>query len=319
MKRWIWLLAAVAGLATWLFATVAYPSWQKREQFARKQEEWRKADAEHAARSAEEKAERARLQAWPTLPPGTPPAVGPLPTFPDFESAIAFTIPEERKKDPDIARWALGEMVSRRLRYMLAHHPSPEIHTNLTRDIGAGAIAIELVSLNPAGRPRSYDAIFADTGPEYGNLAVLMIDPESVLYPPGKASMISSDEEILEFMLLITHEGTHYEQWKRASKEGRTLFVPIINAPTTNLPASTCEGKWKAEREAYRASCVGGYAWGVPEGRAPDLCKTVGSDAAFDQALFVWMASSADGRNLPNCLPVFARLAGHPHPEAFSP
>ena len=120
---------------------------------------------------------------------------------------------------------------------------------------------------------------------------------------------ISSPRDVYEFWLTFSHENVHFEQRDRDE---------INLNPNAR---QKCEQAWTLERPAYKRECEVAAEWGLDGSQAGigNICASVSSDEAFDQALFLsklndqWRMRRSEKR----CFSIWAKFAGHPHSEAF--
>lgn len=298
-----------------VFAALGAIGWMQYDTWHRRQEDEARQEADRSAQRLRDQENRAKLalREWPPIPHDPPPPLGTLPSVPDIGAATRFDVPPERVGDRS---WQMSEMVMRRLKFMVSQMPD-----KTDRDL-IESETVTLVVMDLGGSSRGgWDAVFTDTGEEDGHRPVILVDVEGVLFPPQSAEMIATAEEVLDFDTALAHELVHYRQWlSRPASERRIFEIRAFDRGDT-VPPELCAEKWRLEREGYETTCRDGYAWGVSKPRNLAFCDRVNTPAAFDQGLFQALTSSAEGKKGigTSCAATFARLAGHPHPEAFEP
>ena len=119
---------------------------------------------------------------------------------------------------------------------------------------------------------------------------------------------------VINYMLVIEHEFTHYLQWKKAADPiDRETFRRIEHR---TLTPRTCHALWQHEREAYHQQCVRvnayGLDWQIPDPPNGHLCPRVNVPAAFDRSFFHVLSESASEATRAFCDDFWWDLAGGP-------
>lgn len=126
---------------------------------------------------------------------------------------------------------------------------------------------------------------------------------------------LRSAEGARYFQVVLNHEYRHYRQYMETEDEElRRSLLAHVPAKGEVLDERTCRFVWEQELDAYRHSNEKAVLWGVRD----DLSSRLGDEAAFKQIVFITVVRSTM-MNLPECVAIWAELAGHPHPEAFEP
>jgi hypothetical protein len=117
------------------------------------------------------------------------------------------------------------------------------------------------------------------------------------------------------FQVMLDHEYRHYRQFMMTTDESlRHSYIaarPVAGQP---ISARICAFNWQNEIDAYRHSYEKAVRWGFHD----DFSARVGDAKSFNQLVFKNISPNAATMS-PECLPVWAKAAGHPHPEAFEP
>ncbi len=231
----------------------------------------------------------------------------PLPTS---DHRVWPTIPFEPAKGGDrpsafpvLHRVALGSdswgnipnrVVEPRLDVLVNRSVDPDVVVHLRKAVDAGEIRFVLAEMKT---PAAFDVV--------GGHARMLLNVEDFL-------SIDSEDKIIEFMLAISHEFVHYQQWKRTTyvKMRRMFDEGYVSGP------GDCSAKYLNEREAYKRMCRIGNAvnyrsvW--TDDPKTDLCTRVESDKAFDQA-FYYFSVFFYKELFRGCDDIWWNLAGGPH------
>lgn len=113
---------------------------------------------------------------------------------------------------------------------------------------------------------------------------------------------LDSEVEIYLAMFVIYHEKIHYNQ--------RKVLPNQVNYYSLK---ERCELHFRAEAEAYYKSCILNVQLGISD----FFCDSVNYPPLFWQNLFYHLAQTENVYVLRICIPYWAKIAGHPHPEAF--
>lgn len=233
--------------------------------------------------------ERRQLQEWPPIQPAPP--------YPEGGKA---------PKLPKIREPTMDNLYDRFLD-VLKTHEDPEIHNDLYRMFVNKEIGLIV-------EPTLGPAVFA-----------FAVAPRDMLPPdlrdrvqPGEVYpvMISSPmnlgkADILEYMMTVSHEYVHYKEWRDSGRDDLFLGGDGV------VPEDFCEKNWHGERAAYYRTCELAAKWDRLD-NMNGICRRMTDAKAFDQALFVQtLPGGLRGDEIERCVPVWAKLAGHPHPEAF--
>ena len=133
--------------------------------------------------------------------------------------------------------------------------------------------------------------------------------------PLEKLRTATSESKIIFWWVSIYHEAVHWQQWLRAeSEEEREIFAPTGNEDFSPTRLQ-CEINFRNELEAYNRACELVREWQWHDMYRSKACLyEEGADR--DYAIFV-DAMYPRWTHFPTCLPVWAEMAGHPHPELF--
>lgn len=124
------------------------------------------------------------------------------------------------------------------------------------------------------------------------------------------ASGAATNDDILNFYSIIVHEYSHYLE---AQDEDWKIFVSKKNPQNTFLSSDQCQKFWEVETSGFLAGAEAGVRFGTRN----DFSARVADKVAFHQFMFI-NGLGTYLNNFPECTEVWAKNAGHPHPEAFS-
>ncbi len=240
------------------------------------------ADVEHANIQAK-LAQRQQLQAdWPLLPmpPLASPGVAPvLPPLP----AVIMTGPNSVDVSP-------------RLTYLIANNPDHEVAVAMQQAGASGAIMFQFADLQ--GTPAELDG---------GSPPVMRLDPSQL-------AGISTTHDVLLFMLVVNHEWVHFKQHEVAKDPD---YLATFDQGNHALTPRQCEFLYHDELEAYTKECTLALSWGISD-YLDNFCRYEPDPAALAQQFFLHSLHDAGTQSrVSECIPTWARLAGHPHPEAY--
>lgn len=270
----------------------------------------------HQRLPAEVQATSHDLKLWPDLPsPSHQPVLGQLltiptltvsPQFDDYHDWLTmqanFLALVEGHPDKSLAT-SLGS----RLR---AHKLAVEISESVYV-AGFGVVPLKMLEANRDPRlplPTSFDRF---------DLARHEQGIEIYLVNPGFLGRERDRAEMLQALIIIRHEYQHQLQFESSApgsfdRQSFSLDFPIAER---NTPAG-CALVWQHEREAYHYSSLAAWAYGHPTAGF-GLDRTVLDEPAFSQAVFRLLSEGPLSARYAPCLSVIAKLAGHPHPEAY--
>ncbi|MEI7740936.1 MAG: hypothetical protein WCJ29_00345 [bacterium] len=138
----------------------------------------------------------------------------------------------------------------------------------------------------------------------------------------GTALMkIPQEKGVGETLVAILHEYRHFLQWHEdCRRQGKIVSNRVDRRRILPMSEAKCAQHWENEHEAYFEGCYRAFSWGLPRNNLSDLCDKLDDPSviAFKRALFFALGNTIGQDKQPECLPVWARLAGHPHPEAFA-
>ena len=240
------------------------------------------------------KLDHERLKEWPNQPPGPLPKLEPLPLN-------LFPIPATR--DPEAL-----------MRHLIARHPSPKIHQQLLSLLNSGGMSIDLFNADRkvVGQFRTVDPRAAPTAKPDANGRIRVFG----LNRNRLASMVS-ERDVLVMETFVYHEWLHYEQYFLATlNKNAAELETFIGDEVGQYSPESCEYFWKHEHDAWRDTCLFAIQIGVVD-YFDRLCLWVGDETAFKQARFNYTPDHTVTPGHPECIPVNAKLAGHPHPEVF--
>lgn len=242
---------------------------------------------------------------WPEIP-CPPPQMGKAPQVPIFPPPVTL--------DPEAVNLPGSPMmqdINNRLRILVQSCPLAEINDDLNTMIESGKIFLnfqpgqqQLASFNDVPAELIKATNFPGRIESY---PVLVIDPVSL-------SRIKTAQDIRSFWLVLYHEYQHCLQWEKSDTEEKETFRP--KEAGSRESKGSCECLWRFEREAYLKECLKGLEWGMPEA-VNGLAAKAQCPKGFDQWLFWMMSQSYLGETMPECVPVWAKMAGHPNPGAF--
>jgi hypothetical protein len=265
-----------------------------------------------------------QAQAWDLLPE---PELLPLGTPPEVVPMRAIPLPwnwQQQIQEP-FSSSSLLHIASERMRMLVQTNPVATVREDLDQLIRDGVVYTNFSVMNGNGMAAAFAhmpiSMLYDSGLMPGesrtHVPVISFDLETIL-------SINSPDEVRAAMLVLYHEDTHRYQWERYGDEERRLMEPsLVNADGSRekLSPKACEQHWESEFQAYLNECETFMNWGMQASLSPSvvmLCRRVGSQEAFLQAMFFLMKEGY-AHSTGECLPVWAKKAGHPRPWAFEP
>ncbi|HCC83295.1 TPA: hypothetical protein DEP96_00425 [Candidatus Uhrbacteria bacterium] len=257
------------------------------------------------------------LKDWPTIPVhGSPPRLGLVPKLPQLISVPTFKSYHDWlalranflalvEGHPDVAlAWDLGSRIR-------AHKVVVQVDANLPAIAIFDVMPLRLVRGNTDPRlpsPDSFDTF--DIGG--GELGVEMY----TIHPDLVSRARDAADTVLAFVV-ISHEYQHQQQFEAAAAGSLDRQIFRTDLPEAiRASEAGCAIAWQHELAAYRASSLASWAYGYPTNHH-GLDATVQDEAAFSQSLFHLMSDGESAWQYAACLPILAKLAGHPHPDAF--
>ncbi len=299
-KRWILVLC----LATFWFGVVA--EWQ----FINHQMKVRKA-ARAAERQAKDALSGEKMEAmqWAPLPRPPMPAYGQPVAVPSFApitpGAYAQMVNGIVAPGSD-----LDQRLFERFQQIVESNPDPEM-AELAAKTRAKEIEVHFGMMPPVLLATFQlwpdDDNLVDDGRPYDRYRPrIMINLDFI-------TQVNQADDLRYLEVVLDHEYQHYKQYQETTNETlRRTFLAAMPARGQTRSERVCTFLWQNEYEAYRHSSEKAVSWGVRN----DLSVRVGDPRSFAQFVFITAGQNAM-MNFPECLPVWAGLAGHPHPEAF--
>ncbi len=223
------------------------------------------------------------LRAWPDLP-YTPVEVGSeLPQIPSDVPPARV----DRPRELYVRTWAA-----------LQHLPHDQARTELTQALESRELAIA----------------YSKDSPDAGGVVLREGRPLLVL----NANVLADTKPyaLVNVWTTLTHESEHLRQLRVATGPALEAFQYGELYPGERFTEEVCAALWRDERAAYRVECELSNTWSNSNQGFDQICRKLNDDPAYDQALLRLMVFAREDRN-PECLSTWARLAGHPHPEAF--
>jgi len=190
--------------------------------------------------------------------------------------------------------------------YLIGTHPRPEVSVLLVEKLNEGEVSVDFVDRdleNLAAINWISEKVDGNERP---------INPHFVIQFNINRLSINNEDDVLRAWLFITHENVHLTRLEEQARNG------------TLREYDSCEESWETEFEAELATCKVAVAWGVPNAIHPGhTCYYSVSKELFKHAYFNLLQDSRNrmsdefGQKVRECSSTWARLAGHPHPEAF--
>ena len=253
----------------------------------------------------------ADLKAWPLPKPTPTPEVSPL----------TWKMPKLTKVTDDMPLSEQQKLEHYNFVQMIKHHPDPETREYFIQEVFRDR------RLRPAfiyGNDHFTGGLIAKLE-AHERLAGAM-DTYPYIQMNAKFVRSAEDADVLTFWTTVQHELVHYDQF--VSARGSDMpgelasFIEGVfpNASTEEM----CTVMWEHQTEAFRGTCEFIYRAGLQGNKDQQysFCPWYQS-VEFKHAFFLdAMERSEKGLfsrigGPPVCLPHYAELAGHPHPEAF--
>jgi hypothetical protein len=127
---------------------------------------------------------------------------------------------------------------------------------------------------------------------------------------------MKEDEGVRYAWLMMYHEFIHYQQYLAASEEEKEVYAS--QAAFGRTTEAQCRKIYESELEAYGKECAVALDWGFPDLLGGSICPASLDEATFKQV--IWKQKGENPQLVaaaPECLPIWAEAASHPHPEAF--
>lgn len=223
---------------------------------------------------------------------------------------VAPLLKEELGLSPKIPPVPTTHNSDELLKYLLENHPESVIKNDLDKKI------------------ESYEILWAFNQDET-QAASFIVSPRELLtgnkLPDNRKEFpilliseyslqsMNTTDDALRVMAILYHEYRHYIQWLEGDEVRRGLSHPVTHIQSTSQVQ--CEALWDTEREAHQDQCKLLIRWGKPELEGGGLCYLIHNDAAFNQTLFFIMYNFGMSQKMPECLPIWAKKAGHPHAD----
>jgi len=192
-----------------------------------------------------------------------------------------------------------------RLSGLLKNHPSAEVHEYFYENGKRQQLALSISKKGKnaiAGFSPGINSVSeAEKKPN------LWVDRDYLL-------LLDTKKKVEKIYLALFHESVHYEQWQMNGRQKEIPDTGYLPHPAVvqKLGMTTCVTEWLSEREAYFRGCELALQWGNED--IQSFCANVGSLDAFDQIFFAAFSILDEEEE---CLPIWAELAGHPHPEVY--
>lgn len=223
------------------------------------------------------------LQAdWLMLPQPPLTVVGVMPVLPPLPLVV---VGEHNNVD-----------VSPRLAYLIDHNPDQEVASSMKAATKSGAIIFQFRNLQ--GPPAVLDG---------GTPPVMVFDP-------AQLHELATSRDALLFMLVLNHEWVHFGQHARATNPE---YLATFTGSQGPLSPQQCGYLYQDEMEAYTKECRLALSWGVTD-YLDGFCLYQLNPAAFAQQFFLHsLTDHGTQSRVSECTPTWAKLVGHPHPEAY--
>lgn len=197
------------------------------------------------------------------------------------------------------------ESLSLKFRTLVENHPISMIRNELHERLKAKTIFLNWQAA--PGLLAQFHIVSSGTT----HMLVLSLNPEWL------ASVQTSDQIYLAF-LVIFHEYVHVQQYDLGNEKVK-LYFASSHVPESELQITKediCRQMWFTEHDAYTQECRIANQWGYP--LMETFCLYVDSPA-WSHVIFNRLYKDAylEEKVKRVCGPIFAKLAGHPHPELF--
>lgn len=232
-------------------------------------------------------------------PPKTLPSMGTAPPIPPLPPAA---LPDGTPN------------VRERLRYLVQANPIAHVRTDMDAAITSGDLL--LYANTDVGLLASFAYVprFLLTKVEKDIGTALAVPVFG--FDPKLVGGMSTEADAYMGMLVVAHEFRHYLDFVKADDTGKLDF--LMKKEGVKTSEHVCAQMWRSEWDAYHEECGYALEWGMPTVVNGDLCLHYENlDDGFDRYMFVMLSSGVTGQHSPECIPTWARLAGHPHWRAY--
>ncbi len=184
---------------------------------------------------------------------------------------------------------------------LMGLHPDPQIHEDLFSMITDSQIDLTTIK------------------DQSGKLKINIVEGvPTLMFSEEFLSHVSTEEDILAAMSILTHQYQHYIQWTQGW--GNLMPAPLEeDHPDPDAWQSainrSCLENWNGESDALSTTCRLTNRWHLE--LYPHLCPYVDTPQ-WDHALFLELATATDYEQ-EMCSSVFAKKAGHPRPDSLAP
>lgn len=247
-----------------------------------------------------------------------PPLSRAIANYPTTPQLLAV---ERSQAENSVAGYDPGSL-SLKLKHLIETHPLSIVNHDLYAEIDQGEI---LINWQPAqGAVAQFqvvpvNALKSISLQQSKQLKEMM--PTLTIDPEWLAELMAADEIILSFLVLF-HEYVHFQQYKAGDERTKRLFGANFLSEVQRqrwhiTQIQGCEHMWMTESDAYAQECRIANEWGFPFG--DQFCLYVDSPL-WSQALFsmIFNSPTLDPKYRAACIHIYAKLAGHPHPELIT-
>lgn len=194
---------------------------------------------------------------------------------------------------------------------IVSHHPHPLVSVEFNAVLASGEVG--MMDDPEDGAAANFSVLLVEQI-AYSQKEVQGDRLPVLVVPFRDLATIHTRDEILRWWLVLYHEALHWQQWLNGeSQEVKDAFLMKDHREGTS--PQECTNILQFELDAYNAECELAREWGRPELPLGDMCLY---DEGPDRDYFIFgNMAGAHYQRIPECLPVWAEMVGHPQPELF--
>jgi hypothetical protein len=230
--------------------------------------------------------------------------------------AADYTLPELRRISSGDSEFGSRHIYMENFKILQSSCPSNRVQNGLAQMLQSRQLFLSMEPDLSKGSAKFYVATPQTARTMFGpdivpdqNGAISVMNIEPSMFDGTRA-----DWEIVRAWGVMDHEMFHYEQYLMATMTGDTERIRWFTGTMQQGSEESCSGHWQIEIEASDQECLFMAELGLAQ---QSFCPWVLDEAQFKQAFFLAHLRDDVLGTGSKCDVTFAKLAGHPQPEAF--